>query len=354
MSGEGKERIWAAEDRMKAGQRWFDRWESHSWADLEKFIGSCIRDKGEMIELYAILNAGTNNGWPVPAAAGPELKQKLWVAFRLSFETDSLSAMAATVVPNEDVPFSWKVFTGDPLIANYHEGRFGVITGPPREGKTNLGCILLEHWVAAGNLAFTNIKLEAEPYVWTPTAKTLVRAAIAARRADRRWLFLLDEGGASGWTRQGWQDWRSKELTTFIKAPLGKLGGNLVMIEQDPKAVPNLIQEWATSRYHVPRKGWVSIDLRGPELAWRQDVRDFPKTSLPYETRDLAIFRVDADIDAMMQATADAPDQLAAMLDAIDHPKPHRKSRDPRPRDELGRIMPYSSKAIRSNINKGA
>jgi len=343
--GTVRERILAAQERMENGLAWFRRWDTLSWLDVEEFIGACVRNAQDQDTLLAYIRDEASNGTPTPAAA-EGLKDKLRKSFRRSFETDALSAMGAIVVPHQEHMFSWKVFETDPLAANYGEGEFGRISGPPRKGKTNTACVIMDRWIARGNLAFSNIKnLDGVPgHVYTETGKTLIRAAIAASRAKQRWLWVMDEGAIAGWTNQEWMTRRSRDLNKFIRV-VGKLRGNLVMVEQDPRAVPRLIVDWARNTYYCSSEGYVSIDLRGPHLVWRQDVRDFPKTRLPYDSRDIAAFRVDVDVDEMFQAIAGAGDQLAAMLEYIDRPAKAKRegSPGPQPRDPGGHFAPRAA-----------
>lgn len=337
MTSDAEARLYAAERKAQEADTFFQRFASHPWDDVERFVGMAIRDPSTQDNAFDFVEEG-RKCYPKPSAM-PALKRYLWKAFRASMETDPLSAMAATIIPGEKVPFSWKVFETDPLTANFSEGRFGFISGPPRQGKTNTGCVLLERAKTHEFMPFSNIKLDVPGYMHTPDAVSVIREGIACARAKKRWLFVLDEGAASGLVRQQWYTKRSRDLNVFIKTPMGKLRGNMVLIEQDPNAVPPLIMQWATSRFHCPRERWVSIDLRGPELVWREDVRDFPKSSLPFETRDMAIFDVNVDIEAMLRVTAGAEDQLQAMLDFIETPKaktPHLKG--PRERDSEGRF----------------
>lgn len=318
--GTVRERILAAQERMEKGQAWFRRFASLNWEDVYDFIGACVRNEGDQDMLFSYVRDHENDGTPSPAAL-PDLKDKLRKCFRRSFETDALSAMGAIVVPNEDQAFSWKVFEGHPLIANYTEGEFGRVSGPPGGGKTNVGCVIIEQWTAQGNLIFSNIANleEVQGHRFTATAKALIRAAVDAARGGVQWIWVLDEGGAAGYTNAEWMTVRSRDLNKFIRI-IRKLRGNMLYIEQDPRAAPRLIVDWARNLYHCPFKGAVSIDLRGPHLVWRQDVRDFPKTELPFDSRDVAAFKVDVDVDAMFQAIGGRKDQLDAMIEYIDTP----------------------------------
>lgn len=339
MTGEEKfQRILAAAERMQDGLRWFRRWQSLSWSDIEEFVTAAVRDEADQALLFSYIRDRLEEGSPCPAAV-PELKDKLRRCFRHSFETDALSAMGAIQVPWEgNGGLSWRVFQTDPLTANLTEGQFARISGPPGGGKTNLACVMIERWLARGNIPITNIRdLEGSSY--TPDIRSFLRAVVAARQAEIPWTLWLDEPRLAGYTRKEWMTRRSRDLDRVVTA-VRKLGGNMVLIEQLPEAVPALIVAWAQSMFFCHSPGRVSIDLRGPELTWRQEVYDFPRTSLGFDTRDFAAFRIDLDIDAMFQEIAGKRDQLQAVLDYIDRPKPVRETPGPRHRDPEGRFRP--------------
>jgi len=189
--------IYAAENRMRDGIRFFQKWTILSWGDVEDFTMAAIRDteRESLFELYETYQA---QGIPLPSAI-PTLKRTLRVHFRSSFETDPLTAMAAIVVPTETRdPLSWKVFEGDPLTENLTEGEYIRISGPPGKGKTNLGCVLMERWIKKGCRAFSNIRLEVPNHVYVSRTSELLRAIVQARRDGISWLFLLDEPRIAG------------------------------------------------------------------------------------------------------------------------------------------------------------
>jgi len=331
MTGEDKfQRILAAAERMRDGLSWFRRWESLSWDDVEEFVTAAVRNPSDQLLLFGFVRREKMAGVPSPAGS-PTLKDKLRRCFRQSFETDALSAMGAIQVPHEgNGGFSWKVFERDPLTANLTEGQFVRISGPPGGGKTNLGCVMIHRWMGRGFRAITNIR-NIEGAVYAPDIRSLLRGVIAARKENIAWTFWLDEPRIAGYIRQRTMTTRSQDLDKVVTA-VRKLGGNMVLIEQMPEAVPALIVAWARSLFYCHEPGYVSIDLRGPTLVWRQDVRDFPATTLTFDTRDFAAFRVDLDVDAMFQEIAGAKDQLTAMLEYVDRP-PTIRVRKPNPRD---------------------
>ncbi len=342
MSEERFDRILAAEQRMREGLAWFRRFESHSWEDVEEFVTAAIRGEGEQQILFAFIQDEIRAGVPCPAAS-PDLKTRLRVHFRQGFHTDPLSDMGAIVVPNEGQrDLSWKVFETDPLMANFTEGQFGRVSGPPGMGKTTLACVQIERWIRRGFLAFTNIRIKDSGIVFTPDVRSLLRAAVNARRLGLPWTFWLDEARIVGYIRKNAITSRSKQLDQIVTG-VRKLGGNMVLIEQLPEAVPALIVAWARNTYYCHAPGVVSIDLRGPDLKWRQDIRDFPNTVLEFDTRDFAPFRTDdLNVDSMFQAIAGEPDQLQAVLDYMDRPT-IRRAPGPRGRDPEGRFVPAST-----------
>jgi len=336
--------IYAAENRMRDGIRFFQKWTILSWGDVEDFTMAAIRDteRESLFELYETYQA---QGIPLPSAI-PTLKRTLRVHFRSSFETDPLTAMAAIVVPTETRdPLSWKVFEGDPLTENLTEGEYIRISGPPGKGKTNLGCVLMERWIKKGCRAFSNIRLEVPNHVYVSRTSELLRAIVQARRDGISWLFLLDEPRIAGYTRMRRITTRSQNLDKIVSMTR-KLGGNMGLIEQNPEEVPALIVLWAQNMFFCHEIGVISIDLRGPRLIWRQDVRNFPRTKLPFETRDIAAFATDVDVDAMFQTVAGTTDQLQAVLNYLDQPHTKRASTDPRPRNALGQIQKHKKLVV--------
>lgn len=146
--------------------------------------------------------------------------------------------------------------------------------------------------------------------IYTRDAKDLFNA-ISKLPDEAKWIFILDEGGlmyskADATTR------RAKDLDKFVRI-IGKLHGSMIIIEQREESVPTILQEFATSLYFCERPGVVNIELKGPELAFRGTVSKFPKTTLPFQTYDIAYFSLNINLIAMFVALSGEGDVKQAL-----------------------------------------
>jgi len=102
-----------------------------------------------------------------------------------------------------------------------------------------------------------------------------------------------------------------------------KLGGSFNLIEQREDSVPKLIMEFAKNIFYCESRGTVSIEMRGPELSFRDTVRDFPKTTLPFDTDDISMFPINIDIQkifAFISGSDDPKKALRQYLEIEDAP----------------------------------
>lgn len=312
----------------------FRRWSIVTYDDVEDYITVGVRG-ADAERLLKLVREERTKGTPSPAAI-PNLDVELRLAIFRTFQTvdmvGGISALGSMVFRRDLGPKSWRIYNPGVLTANYDEGNFGRVSGRPRKGKTNLFCVLMERWAEDGNVVFSNVlpntikglgpeRLE-EPVPWGPDdrcvyvrhAKALFKG-IADLGKDERWLFGLDEGGLI-YSKPDAATRRAKDLDKLVRV-LGKLHGSMVIIEQRPESVPTILQEFSSSSYFCEEPGIVDIELKGPRLEFHERVKDFPRTSLPFDTYDIAYWSLNvnvASIFAALSGTADPKETLRAFM----------------------------------------
>jgi len=210
----------------------------------------------------------------------------------------------------------WEIYNPDLLIANFNEGNFGEWTGPPRTGKTSGACVFIEQWISKNRLVVSNIfkKSETNAYDYANNARDLF-GIISNYPRKKKWIFVYDEGGASGYSKAQAATLKSIYLNNVCRI-IGKLYGNVLYIDQRQLSVPTTIQEFSTSRYHSIEPGMVHFELKHP-MEFNRVISGFPKTSLPYDTRDIASFEMNINTDKMFQAMSGEKKPYEALQDFL-------------------------------------
>lgn len=221
---------------------------------------------------------------------------------------DSLSALGSTRVPPEMYGYeTWHYVNPNILVANFGERCFGYIAGNPNMGKTNIGCLILEEWAKLGKLTIGNIGMTKEPgidYHHVSKISALLRLGAEAALRGEPWIFIGDEGGL--WYLRAEAMRRENRGQDKLARILGKLGGNLVIIEQREGSVPTTIEEFSRNAYYCPNVGKVWLNFEGPKAKVRKKLKDVPRTKLPYDPQDIAYLHYDVDVDKLFQTVSHA------------------------------------------------
>lgn len=89
--------------------------------------------------------------------------------------------------------------------------------------------------------------------------------------------------------------------------------------------------------YYTHAPGVVTVDLRGPKLRKTVKVRDFPRTTLPFDTYDVAYFSTDdLNLQQLFEEVTGAKNRKKALRDFLEKPvsvKEPRKTKADRVRE---------------------
>lgn len=325
-----------ATQRMNEVLDLLDRFEQLTYADVRNIVTVGVWQTEVQQDLFNLLARAKQQHVPSPALVPNlevELRKAVSYTFRIVDKVGGISGVGSLVFKREARGIPWAVFEPMPhfLVRNFAprgtdngsstrggEGQFGRISGLPRTGKTNLACFLLEKWSEIpGCVGISNIlPAGSKPtqYTYVKDSKSLLET-IALIPDEKKWLFVLDEGGliygkADASTR------RAKDLDKLVRV-LGKLHGNMVIVEQRVESVPTIIQEFAMNVYFTQAPGVISVELKGPTLEFQTWLRGFPKTGLDFDTYDIAYFNVETEVASLFEALSGKKNVKQAMKEFL-------------------------------------
>lgn len=331
-----KWRIMEAEKRMTQGLERLRHIKMWSFQDAREFItvSGWRQDRAE--QFLNLIDEAEKRGFASPYLGIKNLESTLRLEMMNSFHVvdhaGGVTGLGSMVFVPADGYRSWRIYNPTILTANLDRGGFSRINGVPGVGKTNTGCVIQEQFASEPNhVAIGNIRMLAPTpnFIYVKDAESLVRV-ISDLPYKTSWHFVHDEGGLS-YSKPDQATRRVKDLDKLMRC-VRKLGGSYTLIEQREDSVPNLIVEFAKNIYYVEAKGVVSIEMRGPELAFRDTVRDFPKTKLPFDTDDIAMFDINIDVQKLFSQISGADDPKSAMRDFLnlkEEPLKPRKCNSP-------------------------
>ena len=310
---EATKRANQAEHRLSQFKNW-------TWTDYERFVTWMAWQDDIQSRFFAIGREAQKKGAIAPSqvviSRGPPLDISLRMAVSASFRVvdhaGGISGLGSMIAEPDEGMRSFAIFNPSILTANYQrQGNIGRVNGELDSGKTQGTCVIFEQWLREDqtHIAISNIRMfePVERYIYTTKASQLLRV-VCGVDPEVIWLFGMDEGGLN-YSKPDQITKHVRQLDKLMRI-IRKMHGSFILIEQREEAVPNLIMDWARNIYTFQKgKGHVvSIELRGPELAFRDTVKAFPKTKLPYDTDDPAAFDFDIDMDKVLEAIASDPD----------------------------------------------
>lgn len=328
----GKELMLLSTERMIDFLNMMERFSQLTFEQVIDIITTGVWDREDQRNLLDLIEQARADGLTIPFQIenlSKELRAAVSHSFHIADRVGGVSGVGSMVFQrNRGLP-PWRLYNPECLVENFTDGVFGRVSGKPRKGKTNLACVLIEN---RGDLTIlSNIRQTESTDAWTfvKSSKGLFQAIVSLPEG-RRWLFILDEPAIAGYSKADASTRRAKDLDKLSRV-IGKLRGNLLLLEQRPAAVPTTIQEFATVFVFChDKRGVVSFDFKGPELRASFTVQSFPKTVLPYDTRDIAFFNTkDIDLPALLEAVS-GQDPKAAMLAFVERAtkKVHRGLKD--------------------------
>lgn len=328
----GKELMLLSTERMLDFLNLMERFQQLTFEQVVDIITTGVWDREDQRNLLDLVEQARADGLTIPFQIenlSKELRAAVSHSFHIADRVGGVSGVGSMVFQRNRGLAPWRLYNPNCLVENFTDGVFGRVSGKPRKGKTNLACVLIEN---RGDLIIlSNIRPTEPTSAWTfvQSSKGLFHA-IGSLPEGSRWLFILDEPAVSGYSRADASTRRAKDLDKLARV-IGKLHGNLLLLEQRPAAVPTTIQEFATIFIFChDKKGVVSFDFKGPELRASFTVQGFPKTTLPFDTRDIAFFNTkDVDLPTLLEAVS-GQDPKGAMLAFVEktRKKVHRDLKD--------------------------
>lgn len=307
--------------------RQFDSW---AWKDYESFITWMAWDDAKQLYFFSIeeqaVAKGANAPKDVAIKHGPPLLVELRMAVSASFHVvdhlGGISGLGSMISEPDEGLRSWRIYNPSVLTANYSEnGTIGRFNGELGSGKTSGACVQIEQWLKESDTHWVigNIKMfkPIERYIYVTRASEFLRA-VANMPKGAVWIFYMDEGGLN-YSKPDQTTKRVRQLDKLMRL-IRKFHGSFNLIEQREESVPNLIIEWARNifRFEKGKAHIVHIELRGPELSFRDTVKSFPKTTLPFDTDDPAMFEFDIDIEALHDAISGEENVMASIVEFLD------------------------------------
>jgi len=318
-------KIIESERRMTQGLERLRHYKMWNWQDAKDFVTVGIWEGDKQEAFLNMIDAAIENGAPSPYLGIKDFERKLRLGMATSFHVvdhaGGVTGLGSMVFEPDDGHHTWRLYDRNApsiLVANYQEkGNFGRISGVPGTGKTNTGCVIAEEYAKDPNhFAIGNIRMlkPDSRFIYTRDAKAFF-TAIASLPQEAAWLFTHDEGGLS-YSKPDQATRRVKDLDKLMRC-VRKLGGSYNLIEQREDSVPNLIMEFAKNIFVCESRGVVSIEMRGPFLAFRDTVKDFPKTTLPFDTDDIAMFDINVDVQGIFSAISGSDDPKKSLREYL-------------------------------------
>lgn len=308
-----------ARERMTQFLQVMARFKSLTWENIIDIVTVGVWDVGEKEYLFANAIAYQNSGKKPQDFEHLDYRLRSAVSASFHFAERYGIGVGSMVFDLESSWDDYHIYNQDLIIENFDEGSFGRISGPPRKGKTNTGCVMIEKWIQE-NVCFTNIymKKKVEGITWVNDARTLL-TAIA--NSEGKFLFVYDEGQASGYSSSTATSIESRYTDNLFRI-IGKLMGNVLYIDQIEMKAPNVIKEWSMTQLRMTDiPGQLMIDI-GEPINFHKMVAGFPKTKLPFVTRDIASFNMNVNVERMFQLMSGKPEkQKEIILEFLNSPE---------------------------------
>jgi hypothetical protein len=315
-----------AEEKMIKFLKLMDRWETIDWRTLKNIVTTAVWDYKEKMELFKIIKQYDEGLEDIKPKDVPGLEYRFLNAvpntFRIAEKLTGATGVGSIVFEIEDSMDDWENYNPDLLIRGYNEGNFGRWSGNPRTGKTNGALVSVERWVDKGYIALANIakKEETNTFIHTRDARSLFETLTTIPR-QTKWIFIYDEGGLTD-SKQHSSTLHARYMNDIYRV-IGKTWGNALYIDQLYSKCPETIETFSTVVYHSVKKGTVYFELKG-EKKFRRTFVGFPKTNIPYDTRDLAYFDSKSlNVEALFSAISgitNEKERYDAMADFLKSP----------------------------------
>jgi len=236
---------------------------------------------------------------------------------------DNLSMLGAmNSQPKAANSMRWNHIADAVWLSQMKPGMFAVITGNPGSGKTDIATRIAKVGISSGITVVSNITTKE----WTATQKAsdLIRALVSDTKPK---LCLLDEMGVS-WARKQAMSNRNIALEKLGRV-IRKFKSSLIVIIQEKSTVPPLIEKFSTMYLHKESKTRCEVRISNKECRLDNTLTHVPKSTLTFNTDDIAPLDMDIDIDKVFSAASEGQGnpakQRKAILAYLDKPKEDKK-----------------------------
>ena len=321
-----------AEEKMTQFLKIMDRWETIDWKTVKHIVATAVWDHEEKMKLFDIIRKNEDDLEDKKPRDIKGLDYRLLAAvpntFRMAEKYTGATGIGSIIFETYSVIDEWQYYNPDLVIMGYNEGNVGRWSGSPRKGKTNGACVAIERWVAKRRIALTNIakKEETNAFIYTRDARSLFETLCTLQRQTKV-LFIYDEGGLTD-SKSHASTLHARYMNDVYRV-WGKFWGNTLYIDQLYTKCPEAIETFATNIYHSIEPGTVYFELNG-DIEFRRALTGFPKTNLPFDTRDIAYFDSKTlNVEGMFAAITGITDEKAkfdAMSDFLKSPASYPKT----------------------------
>lgn len=304
----GTHRLLAAGEKMTEARLLWERWDQLDVEEMKAIVIAGVFDermrKGMVIKLREC-DEKKQRPQEVLKNFSDEWLEAVANSLHMVDREMGLSAVGSMVFSVHNTLPEWSLYNPDIIVGNFtNPGEFGYTTGIPGAGKTNFTCVQIELWLAGGRCVVSNIRIKGIDgnYYFARKFTTVLRAAIAIRRAGKTWFLCLDETGLY-WLKAQAMRGTNIAMDKFLRI-LRKLGGSLIAIEQREEGISTTLQAFATQHFKCVKPavaGVVNLDLHGPVYTHNIWTKGFPKTQLDFDTNALAYLEMDVDIDEIFE-----------------------------------------------------
>ena len=167
-----------ARDKMTQFLQVMARFETLSWKNIIDITTVGVWDVAERDYLFLKTREWKREGKQPKDVEGLDIRLRSAVASSFHIADRFGIGTGSMVFDLEDSYDDYHIYNQNLIIENIDEGSFARISGPPRKGKTNPACVMIERWLEDGNLCFTNIymKKKVEGITYVNDARALRQA----------------------------------------------------------------------------------------------------------------------------------------------------------------------------------
>ena len=251
---------------------------------------------------------------------------------------DNLSMLGAmNSQPKAANAMRWNHIADAVWLTQMRPGRFGVITGRPDTGKTDIATRIAQVGINSGLTVVSNIAA-ATDWVAVSKASSLIKALVSDTKPK---LCLLDEMGVSMARKQAMSN-RNISLEKLCRV-IRKFRASLIVIIQERSTIPPLIDSFSTMRIHKETRTRCEVMISNKECKLDNTLTHVPKSTLVFDTNDIAPLDMDIDIDKVFSAASEGQGspakQRRAILEYLDKPRETKKKSDKTVRKEIAKKL---------------